>query len=241
MNLRKITDANYMRMKNAGYAGRTIILGKTPDGESVIQLYWTVGRSKNSQNRYLLKCDTGLKTEPITQDKNMILPELLIYNITRELHSKHIISNGTQTDMIFDYISKNKSFEKAINDMEFEHDGPIYTPRISGMIQFEESDIKFKLGIVKTLNQNPEIALKQSFSYGEVEAGYGFGIQTYDFDNECYPYNGEPYLLEMLNDIDELVEKYRAVIPVEKRVGMYAKFINIKTGHIEERIINERV
>jgi IMP cyclohydrolase len=236
----KIAENNCEQLRNAYYTGRTIIIGISPDQKNIIQVYWTVGRSENSKNRHIIKSRDQIKTEPIYKDENMLYPELLIYSISRQLNNYHIISNGTQTDVIYDYLSKNKSFEDAMEVLSFEHDEPIFTPRISAIVNLNGNCVNYKFGIIKTVDQNPNYVLKHVFSYNNSIPGIGYCINTYDYGNECKPFNGEPYYVTLFDDIDTLTKFYWEIIPIDKRVGLYAKYINIEKGTIEERIINER-
>lgn len=239
-NIFQIAENNCEKIRNAYYTGRTIIMGVSPNNENVIQLYWTVGRSESSKNRHIIKSGERIETEPIYKDEKMLYPELLIYNIARQFENYHIVSNGSQTDVIYDYISRNKKFEDAMEVLLFEHDEPIYTPRISGLIAVNKDNIEYKFGIIKTINQNPEFVLKHVYSYNKSIHGVGYCINTYDFGDNCNPFYGEPYFVKLFDDIDTLVDFYWNIIPEDKRVGLYAKYINIKNGTIEERIINER-
>jgi len=239
-DLLKTAENNCEKLRNSYYTGRTIIMGISPDQKNVIQLYWTVGRSEDSKNRHIIKWKDEIRTEPIYKDENMLYPELRIYTLCRQINNYHIISNGTQTDVIYDYLLKNKSFEDAMEVISFEHDEPIFTPRISAVANMTENSVQYKLGIVKTLDQNSNYTIKHVFSYDNSVPGIGYCINTYDFGNECKPFKGEPYYVTLFDDIDTLTEFYWNVIPKDKRVGLYAKYINIEKGTIEERIINER-
>lgn len=125
--------------------------------------------------------------------------------------------------------------------LRFEHDEPIYTPKISGLITVNKDNIECKLGIIKTINQNREFVLKHVYSYNKSIPGVGYCINTYDFGGNCNPFCDESYFVRLFDDIDTLVNFYWNIIAHDKRVGLYAKYINIKNGTITERIINERV
>ena len=234
-----IAKLNTEEMRRAPYSGRTLILGETSDKKHYVQVYWTVGRSKSSQNRIMLKDGENVKTEPAVIEENMVRPELLIYNVARVIDEKHIVTNGSQTDNIFNAIKNGKNFEDAINEVNFEHDGPIYTPRISGMIDLNSEKELFKIGINKSLNKNPEYEIRHIFSYNKVVPGTGFCIHTYDFAEECGTFNGEPFPVLIFDSIEETSDFYWNLIPCEKRVAMYVKFINKVDKTIEEVIRNE--
>lgn len=237
-NLKERMDKNCKRIETSYYTGRTIIMGLSPDKKNMIQMYWTVGRSENSKNRYLLRGEKCIKTEPIRKDDNMILPELLIYNIARQYDNQYIITNGTQTDDIHNFISANGKFEEAIEIMSFEHDKPIYTPRISGLLDMTNKQTLMKFAIVKTMDQNAEIVLRHVYSFTNTVPGVGYCIHTYDFSNDCMPFVGEPYPVKLFNKVDDMASYYWSIIPDDKKVGLYVRFINIKDGRIEDRIIN---
>lgn len=236
----KIAGKNCEKIRNSFYPGRTIIMGISPNKENIIQIYWTMGRSENSKNRHIIKVGEDIKTEPIYIDEKMLHPELLIYNIAMRSGDVHILSNGVQTNTIYDCIVKGEKFEDAIEVQSFEHDEPIFTPRISGLISIYKENIEYKLGIVKTIDQNPNYLLKHVFTYNDSIPGVGYCINTYDLAEECKPFCGEPYYVKLFDDIDTSTKYYWDMLSPNKRVGLYAKYINIKTGTVDERVINER-
>lgn len=239
-NINSVIEENCARLRKSYYTGRTIIMGLSPSADKVIQLYWTVGRSKNSKNRCLIRESGEVRTYPITEDKNMKFPELLIYNISQTYKNKYIITNGTQTDDICKCFEDNRSFEEAINEMLFEHDDPIYTPRISGVVDLENNATTLNFGIVRTSNRNPEMIIRQTSSLKKTIPGVGYCIHTYNFDDQCMPFEGEPYPVKLFDNIDELIGYYWNLIPTDKRVGLYCRFIDLKNGDIEDRVVNER-
>ncbi|MFZ5354562.1 MAG: IMP cyclohydrolase [Bacillota bacterium] len=238
--LYKIADDNCEKIKNSIYPGRTIIVGISPNKKNIIQLYWTMGRSENSKNRHILKAGEDIRTEPLDKDETMLHKNLLIYNIARTVGSYHIVSNGTQTDTIYDYLKAGKKFEDAIAVMSFENDEPIFTPRISGLIRIDSGSIEYKLGIVKTIDQNPSYLLKHIYTYNDSIPGIGYCINTYDLNEECKPFLGEPYYVKLFDDIDAAADYYWNILDKQKRVGMYIKYINLESGAVEEMIVNER-
>lgn len=230
---------NTLQMRNASYSGRTIILGETEDGKNYVQVYWTVGRSKSSQNRIMLRDGDYIVTKPFIIDEKMVRPELLIYNVAKEINSKYIVTNGSQTDNIYNAYENGKTFEDAINEVSFEHDEPIFTPRISGVIDLESEKERYKLAINKSLDQNNEYEIRQIFKYNKCVPGTGMCIHTYDFDVECASFSGEPFPVVLFNTIEETAEFYWDLIPKDKRVAMYVKYINKENQFTEEMIMND--
>lgn len=235
----ELARKNTEEMRKAPYSGRTIIMGMTEDEKHYVQVYWTVGRSKSSQNRIMLRDGENISTKPAVMDPNMVRPELLIYNVARVSDGKHIVTNGSQTDNIFNAVAGNRKFEDAINEVNFEHDKPIYTPRISGMIDLNSEKERYKLGINKSFNGNADYEIRQVFTYNNIVPGTGFCIHTYDFVEECRTFSGEPFPVQLFNTIEETTFFYWNLIPESKRVAMYVKFINVEDGTFEEVIMNE--
>ncbi|MHB1485431.1 MAG: IMP cyclohydrolase [Saccharofermentanales bacterium] len=231
---------NAKNIKNSIYPGRSIIMGFSPSNEKFVQLYWTMGRSENSKNRLLIEEDGNVKTIPKNVSSEITNKNLLIYNLAYQIGDTHIVSNGEQTDTILKYIQNNETFEDALMEWNYENDPPIFTPRISGIadIKRDSAEVLFKFSIIKPILENPEYSSHNVFTYTYSPPGIAYCIHTYDLENECSPFGGVPYEVPCYEDIDEMADFYWNLISEKNRVGMFIKFIDIKSGSIEKRIIN---
>ena len=231
---------NAEKIKNSNYPGRAVIMGFTPSKTKFVQLYWTMGRSENSKNRLLIEQDNYVKTVPKYSSIDIVKKKLLIYNLAYQVGDYHIVSNGEQTDTIIKYIQNNESFEDALLEWNHEDDPPIFTPRISGIVNIC-SDINkriFKFSIIKSILQDPKYSSHSVFTYTYGPPGIAYCIHTYDLENECSPYSGVPYEVPCYEDIDEMVSFYWNLISEKNRVGIFVKYIDLKDGTIDQRIIN---
>ncbi|MBN2558820.1 MAG: inosine monophosphate cyclohydrolase, partial [Clostridia bacterium] len=216
------------RLADSSYPGRGIVIGGTPDGGCIAQVYWIMGRSDNSRNRIFEKTDGFIRTKAF-DEALMKDPSLIIYFPMKHIGGDHIVSNGDQTDTIYEYISKGGSFEEALGTREFEPDSPNYTPRISGIANPSEKG--FRLSILKTIGNDPGHGVRIFYNYASVPDGYGYCITTYNDDGSPLPSFGtEPYAVGLLNDIDAVAENFWNLLDKENRVSLAVKFIDRKTG-----------
>ncbi len=224
---------------STSYPGRGIIIGKTPDGKNAAAAYFIMGRSVNSRNRVFVTEGDGIRTEAF--DPSLLTdPSLIIYAPVRVLGKKTIITNGDQTDTVFDEMKAGKTFEESLRGREFEPDAPNYTPRISGIIHMD-NEYAYEMSILKSNDGDPSECLRQTFSYPSPIAGEGHFIHTYMEDGNPLPsYRGEPTPVSIeVNDIDEFTELIWNALNEDNKVSLFTRFINVKSGEVETRIINK--
>lgn len=226
-------------LKNNTYPGRGIVIGKSADGTKAVTAYFIMGRSANSRNRVFVTEGEGIRTEAFDPSK-MEDPSLIIYAPVRVLDNKTIVTNGDQTDTIFDGLSKGLTFEQSLRSREFEPDGPNYTPRISGVMQVTDGQFHYAMSILKSNNGNPEACNRYTFTYENPIAGEGHFIHTYARNEEPLPsFEGEPKLVDIPNEIDAFTDLVWTSLNEENKVSLFVRFIDIATGTYETRIINK--
>ena len=218
------------------YPGRGIILGKTPNGKCAAIAYFIMGRSENSRNRIFEENDRGgIRTKAFDESK-MVDPSLIIYNPVLKLDGKTIVTNGDQTDTIYDYMKEGHCYRHALLTREFEPDEPNYTPRISGVVK---TNGDYVLSILKSNMGKPQ-CLRFFFEY-PAEAGLGHFIHTYKCDGNPIPsFEGEPTPVAVeANAIDEWTDIIWSNLNEDNKVSLFTRFINLETGEEETRIVNK--
>ena len=218
------------------YPGRGIVLGKSADGKNAVIAYFIMGRSVNSRNRIFEENDRGgIRTKAFDESK-MEDPSLIIYNPVLKLGEKTIVTNGDQTDTIYDYLKDGKTVFEALQSREFEPDEPNYTPRISGVL---EKNGDYMLSISKSNNGKPQ-CVRNYFEY-PAEAGLGHFIHTYKCDGNPIPsYEGEPTLVEIGNEsIDDFTKSVWDNLNEDNKVSLFTRYINLETGEEQTRIVNK--
>lgn len=221
------------------YPGRGIVIGTSPDGSKAVTAYFIMGRSGNSRNRVFVTEDQGIRTEAFDPSK-MEDPSLIIYAPVRVLGNKTIVTNGDQTDTIYDGMSKGLTFEQSLRIREFEPDGPNYTPRISGCMEIADGSFSYAMSILKSNNGNPSACNRYTFSYENPLPGEGRFIHTYARNEEPLPsFEGEPKWVDIAGDIDTFTNMVWSSLNEENKVSLFVRFIDIKTGEYETRIINK--
>jgi hypothetical protein len=226
-------------LKSNSYPGRGIIIGRSADGENAVTAYFIMGRSENSRNRIFTENGEGIKTAAYDESK-LTDPSLVIYNAVRVIGSKIIVTNGDQTDTIAALMGQQLTFEQALRTREYEPDKPNYTPRISGILHFAEDNFNYAMSILKSDYGNPDSCLRYNFAYNNPIAGKGRVIHTYKSDGEPLPsFEGEPVSVEINGNIDEFSGMIWNALNDENKVSLWTRFINIKTGKYESRIINK--
>lgn len=239
MSLIEIATKNEEKLKQNEYPGRGIIIGKTPNGKNLVQIYWIMGRSENSRNRIFSEEGSFVKTEAFDVSK-MTDPSLIIYYPAKSIGNKHIISNGDQTDTIYESIVFGKTFEDAINKRTFEPDKPNFTPRISGLVDLENMKDGFKLSIIKSDHLDPMYTIRNIFSYEKSIPGIGYCLHTYRKDGNPLPsFLGEPYVVKIFDDQNENANYYWSILNEENRISLMVKYINIETKDYKTLIINK--
>lgn len=226
-------------LSSNAYPGRGIVIGKTPDGTKAVTAYFIMGRSENSRNRVFVKDGEGIRTQAFDPDK-LVDPSLIIYAPVRVLGNKTIVTNGDQTDTIYELMDKQMTFEQALRTREFEPDAPNYTPRISGIMHIENGKYNYALSILKSNNGDPQSCNRYTFAYTNPTAGEGHFIHTYKCDGDPLPsFEGEPKLVETVDDIDEYTNLLWTNLNADNKVSLFVRYIDIATGQYESRIVNK--
>ena len=222
------------------YPGRGIVIGKTPDGKKAAMAYFIMGRSENSRNRYFAEREGVLYTEPYDPAK-LRDPSLIIYAAVRQLGNRLIVTNGDQTDTIYDGLRSGKSFSEALETRQFEPDAPNWTPRISGMLTFGEGDFRYEMSILKSADAAGTACNRYTFSYTALP-GLGHLIHTYAGDGKPLPtFQGEPKRIAISADIEAMTEELWRALDEQNRISLYVRYTDLATGKKEERIINKYV
>jgi len=226
-------------LANNAYPGRGIVIGKTPNGKYAVTAYFIMGRSSNSRNRVFVEDGQGIRTQAFDPSK-LEDPSLIIYAPVRVLGNKTIVTNGDQTDTIYEGMDKQLTFEQSLRSREFEPDGPNYTPRISGIMHIENGGYNYAMSILKSNNGNPDSCNRYTFAYENPVAGEGHFIHTYMHDGNPLPsFEGEPKLVDMMDDMEAFTEMLWENLNEENKVSLFVRYINIATGQYTTKIINK--
>lgn len=238
MEIRSLQD----ELKGNPYPGRGIVIGRTPDGKYAVAAYFIMGRSVNSRNRIFVEDGEGIRTEAFDPSK-LSDPSLIIYAPVRVLKSRTIVTNGDQTDTVYEGLKGGKSFEEALAEREFEPDAPNYTPRISGVMEIEGGAFSYKMSILKSADGDPSCCNRYTFAYDNPRAGEGRFIHTYQSDGDPLPsFEGEPErILIGDEDIDGFAGRIWESLDKENKVSLFVRYIEIETGKYESRIINKNM
>ena len=226
-------------LKSNAYPGRGIVIGKSEDGTKAVTAYFIMGRSENSRNRVFVEDGQGIRTQAFDPSK-MVDPSLIIYAPVRVLGNKTIVTNGDQTDPIYEGMDRQLTFEQSLRCREFEPDAPNYTPRISGIMHIEGGKYSFAMSILKSNNGNPDACNRYTYAYENCVAGEGRFIHTYMTDGNPLPsFEGEPKLVAIPNDIEEFTDMLWNSLNEDNKVSLFVRFIDIATGAYETKIINK--
>lgn len=226
-------------LKNNAYPGRGIVIGKTPDGTKAVAAYFIMGRSENSRNRIFVEDGEGIRTQAFDPAK-LKDPSLIIYAPVRVLGNKTIVTNGDQTDTIYEGMDKQLTFEQSLRCREFEPDGPNYTPRISGILHLEQGRYNYAMSILKSSGGNPDSCCRFTFAYEKPLAGEGHFIHTYMHDGNPLPsFEGEPKLVEIPDSLDGFTRLLWDSLNEDNKVSLFVRYIDIATGKYESRIVNK--
>jgi hypothetical protein len=221
------------------YPGRGIVIGRSEDGTKAVSAYFIMGRSANSRNRVFAEDGEGIRTQAFDPDK-LEDPSLIIYAPVRVLGNNTIVTNGDQTDTVYDGMKNGLTFEQSLRSREFEPDGPNYTPRISGIIKVADNKFNYKMSILKSNNGNPDACNRYTFSYENPVAGEGHFIHTYMHDGNPLPsFEGEPKLVSVSGNIDEFTKLIWDSLNNDNKVSLFVRYIDIATGKYETRIVNK--
>ncbi len=227
-------------LNSLDYHGRGIMLSKSADGKKAIAVYFIMGRSENSRNRVFVEDGEGIRTQAFDESK-MVDPHLIIYAPVRVLGNKTIVTNGDQTDTIYDLMDKQMTFEQALRTREFEDDAPNFTPRISGIIHLENGDMNYALSIIKSADGNPESCERYTYAYSNPLPARAKFIHTYEAAGNPLPsFEGEPKTVELPDlDIDAMTELVWNNLNADNKVSLFVRYIDIETGKYETRIVNK--
>ena len=240
MKIEKLNEV----LKENEYPGRGIVAGLSADGKYAVSAYWTMGRSAGSRNRvFVTEEENGsevVRTKAF--DPSLIAgdPSLIIYAAVRQLGNKTIVTNGDQTDTIFDGMKKGGTFEQSLRCRKYEHDAPSFTPRISSLLNVENGKYDYAISILKSDNGNGDNCLRFTFTYDNPQAGEGHFIHTYMENGNPLPsFEGEPEKVEIKGNLDEFTNMIWSSLNEENKVSLFVRFIDIQTGKYEERILNK--
>lgn len=226
-------------LKQNAYPGRGIVIGQSANGKYAVTAYFIMGRSENSRNRVFVEDGDGIRTQAFDPSK-LSDPSLIIYAPVRVLGNKTIVTNGDQTDTIYELMDKQMTFEQALRTREFEPDAPNYTPRISGIMHVDQGNYSYAMSILKSNNGNGDSCNRYTFAYQQPVAGEGHFIHTYQCDGDPLPsFEGEPKLVEIPNDMDEFGELVWNSLNEDNKVSLFIRFINIEDGTFESKIYNK--
>ena len=226
-------------LSSTSYPGRGIVIGKSDDGKYAVTAYFIMGRSANSRNRVFVTEGEGIRTEAFDPSK-LEDPSLIIYAPVRVLCNKTIVTNGDQTDTIYEGMDKQLTFEQSLRCREFEPDAPNYTPRISGIMHIEDGSYNYAMSILKSNNGDPSSCNRFTFAYENPKAGEGRFIHTYMGDADPLPtFEGEPVVVDITGDIDTFTDKVWNSLNEDNKVSLFVRYIEIESGAYETRIINK--
>lgn len=235
--MKKLDIAQELRSNE--YPGRGIVIGRSDCGKYAVTAYFIMGRSENSRNRVFVEDGDGIRTQAFDPSK-LTDPHLIIYAPVRVLGSKLIVTNGDQTDTIYELMDKQQTFEQSLRTREFEDDAPNYTPRISGIMHFENGGFNYAMSILKSANGNPDSCQRFTFSYTKPVAGEGHFIHTYMGNGSPLPsFEGEPKLVEIKGSIDQFTDTLWSSLNEDNKVSLFVRYVDLETGKSETRIINK--
>ena len=221
------------------YPGRGIVLGRSEDGKYAVAAYFIMGRSTNSRNRVFVTDEDGIRTEAYDPSQ-MEDPSLIIYAPVRVFEGDTIVTNGDQTDTVYEALLEGRTFEEALLSRTFEPDAPNYTPRISGLVHVEAGELSMQLSILKSAEGNPDSCSRYLFRYENPRAGEGRFLHTYLSDGNPLPsYEGEPKLVAVRGNIGDFTEAVWQSLNEENKVSLFVRFIDLETGEAQTRIVNK--
>ena len=226
-------------LQENSYPGRGIIIGRSADGAKAVTAYFIMGRSENSRNRVFVEDGEGIRTQAFDESK-LTDPSLIIYAPVRVLGNKTIVTNGDQTDTIYEGMDRQMTFEQALRSREFEPDAPNYTPRISGIMHVEGGKFNYAMSILKSRNGDPGSCCRYTFAYENAVPGEGHFIHTYMHDGNPLPsFEGEPKRIAILDDMNAFADTLWSSLNEDNKVSLFVRYIDIATGKYESVIINK--
>lgn len=226
-------------LKSNAYPGRGIVIGRSADGKNAVIAYFIMGRSVNSRNRIFVTEGEGIRTEAFDPSK-LVDPSLVIYAPVRVLGNDTIVTNGDQTDTVYEGLEKGLTFEQSLRSREYEPDGPNYTPRISGLVHLENGSFTITMSILKSNDGDPSCCNRYTFHYDNPALGEGRFIHTYMHDGNPLPsFQGEPKKAAVEGDIDSFANMLWESLNEENKVSLFVRYIDLETGKYETRILNK--
>lgn len=226
-------------LKENSYPGRGIVIGRSKDGRYAVTAYFIMGRSTNSRNRIFVEEGEGIRTEAFDASK-LEDPSLIIYAPVRVLGNRTIVTNGDQTDTVYEGFETGLTFEEALQSREFEPDAPNYTPRISGVLQVENGSYRYAMSILKSNDGDASSCLRYTFDYENPAAGEGRFIHTYMHDGTPLPsFSGEPKKVEIPDDMEAFTQTLWNSLNEENKVSLFVRYIDISTGEYRTKIVNK--
>ena len=237
MSVYKINDIGEL-IKDNSYVGRGIVIGKSANGKNAVFAYFIMGRSENSRNRIFVEKGDEITIYPFDASK-VEDPSLIIYSPVRKINNSVIVTNGDQTDTIYDYLLAGKSFEDALDTRCFEPDAPNFTPRISGVLDFNGGDFTYKMSILKSADENGSACNRYTFKYNALN-GLGHFIHTYNCDGNPIPtFTGEPERVAIPDDIDEFFNNIWTNLNEQNKISMYVRYTDLQSGKTQSKMINK--
>ena len=237
MDIYKINGIDEL-IKGNSYVGRGIIVGKSADGTKAVTAYFIMGRSENSRNRIFVENGDEVIIHPFDASK-VEDPSLIIYSPIRVIDNNLIVTNGDQTDTVYDFVSEGRSFKEALETRKFEPDAPNLTPRISAMLTFDDNDFTYEMSILKSADAEGSACNRYTYSYAPLK-GLGHFIHTYVCDGNPIPtFQGEPERVAIPNDIDEFTDAIWTNLDENNKISIYVRYVDLKTGETENRMINK--
>lgn len=228
-------------LKENAYPGRGIVIGESRDGKTAVTAYFIMGRSSNSRNRVFVEDGNGIRTQAFDPAK-LEDPSLIIYAPVRVLGNKTIVTNGDQTDTIYEGMDRQLTFEQSLRSREFEPDAPNYTPRISGIMHIENGSYNFAMSILKSDSGCPDSCLRYTYAYEKPLAGEGRFIHTYMHDGNPLPsFEGEPKLVDIPDDMEAFAAMLWESLNPDNKVSLFVRYIDIATGEKQTKIINKNM
>ena len=226
-------------LRSNSYPGRGIIIGRTPDGASAVTAYFIMGRSQNSRNRVFVEDGDGIRTKAYDPSK-LEDPSLIIYAPVRVLGNKTIVTNGDQTDTIYEGMDCQMTFEQSLRSRTFEPDAPNYTPRISSILHIESGSYNYAMSILKSNNGDPDSCRRYTFAYENPKAGEGHFIHTYMQDGDPLPsFEGEPKPVSIPGDMDAFAGMLWNSLNEDNKVSLFVRYIDLASGTFRTTIINK--
>lgn len=225
-------------VKDNAYAGRGIVIGKTKDGSKAAIAYFIMGRSENSRNRVFIEEGDDVVIYPFDESK-VEDPSLIIYSPIRVYENKVIVTNGDQTDTIYDFVKDGKCFRGALKTREFEPDAPNFTPRISGMLTLADGDFSYEMSILKSVDEEGSACARYNWDYPSVN-GLGHFIHTYEHDGNPLPtFQGEPRRVRIPDTTEELLSDIWANLNEDNKISIYVRYIDLETKEFKNKLINK--